>query len=263
MLFVVLFFAFGKVLLGGAHKEEKKKRILPQRKRSEVRWSNNPMVDRQGVVELTTIVKGTGLQTNATTEEAASEPTHLEDGADEVHEESVAWSKHFDPASENSFYECIVSCVSWGKPAGLTDAAEVCTRQNALGEVYYSFKTRRTTWDLPAGVDEASVHDASAPPPVERIDHVVPQSNCASIEYGGSAGCLLAEARQRLKDAADRNTVLPPADINVRGELWEVIDESGNTCYLNIKNNKVSYTLPKGWVRSLAKHRFGNSGTYE
>ena len=43
------------------------------------------------------------------------------------------------------------------------------------------------------------------------------------------------------------------------GAWWELTDENGITCYLNVETDEVIYNLPKGWVKSMAKCRFSTN----
>ncbi len=251
LLFAVLIFAFGKFLVDGAAKEDEEINALPQRSirvQSEIRWSNNPIVNRT-TVEMPVRCNSNGAkegQEKATenngTEQAIKSAGVLRTDLPRV---SVAWYEHFDALSNDSYYECIRTASSWEKPSTADESAEVSVHTHS-GQKYYQTKTSQVTWERPEGV------------PI----HVVSRPSIADSEFARSSsadaktGSLLAATRRRLNHVKDRSRVLAPSNIKSNGIWWELTDEHGKTCYLNTATDEVIYSLPKGWVKAMAMERF-------
>ena len=44
-----------------------------------------------------------------------------------------------------------------------------------------------------------------------------------------------------------------PKDVVSADGWWQLLDEDGNTCYLDTRTGQCKYELPKNWVKLISK----------
>ena len=248
-VFLTLFVAYGRVLFEGARKEEKKKQTIRTRAKSNVSWYRNPSyieTETEGV-EMVGIDQGDDLDTD-------------------VYVEAVEWFKHFDTQSQTAYFECIRTITSWEQDVSSNkyDAIECHAHSSEnTGELYYRIKQRRVTWNKPEGVNESDILIGTP----EACSYES-SGESANLDEGADLDgsdqdkpeapeCSLAMARRQLKAVNKVEHV--KMKVKSAGAWWELTDENGVTCYLNVETNEVIYNLPKGWVKSMAKSRFNTN----
>jgi hypothetical protein len=175
--------------------------------------------------------------------EVALAGTEMSDDALAPHVED-AWTEHYDPRTKASYYECVRVRTTWTKSAaggGDDDNTTVVEHVDpASGHVYYESRRRRVTWTRPSHLQ-------------------VPEDTAAPA--GAAAGSTavytseLARARQNLATLGER--AKPPEGIKHTTVWWQLLDDEGHTCYLNRVTEEVQYHQPSGWVKHLARERFG------
>ena len=176
------------------------------------------------------------------------------------------WYQHYHNDTGKIYYECTKTSSVWNLPQSVIQADENTTVDRHYDhenkQAYYTIKRAITTWDKPEdpGVDIIVVGSRPKKFKKEKKRFSISSRSSSSSNKGSSLEMTLKYAREQLKKAKQNSTtVLPPKGIKAAGSWWQVLDEDGNTCYLNTTTNEVQYSLPSGWVRTIAKQMFGGS----
>jgi hypothetical protein len=245
--------AYGYILVAGAAKEESDSKKILTRIKSETReWSHNPSYKDTPRLASTVSKQRQKKETyELHTYELVAIGTKgmppLDQSAPQDYETQTEWYQHYDSHSGDLYFECVNSVITWKEP----NSKKSCKvhRDASSGKVYYEVKKRRVTWTKPLGVD--IIIESEAP----KLRTNNSPTNNGSQQNASKCENTLAEARKRLK-CINKNRLIIPENIKTVGAWWELIDENGRTCYLNTAIDKVIYTLPKGWVKAMAKDRF-------
>ena len=150
--------------------------------------------------------------------------------AREEEDATESWTEHYDPATESLYYECERTSTTWAKRSALGDGTTVVEHIDpSSSEVYFEYRQRRVTWTRPQHLGDAQL-DTS-----DTSELALARRNLAKLGQGAK----------------------PPEGIKHTTVWWQLLDGEGRTCYLNRLTKEVKYQQPPGWVRHLARERFG------
>ena len=217
VLFVVLIISYVVSLINGAKGRKRKRK---KKRTSEMTFSINPLARKSDDLE-------------------KSLPFEEDDAIQALQEQIpvvVRWYQHLDQSSGDFYYSKEHSTDSvWTQPTGPN-----------IEIIWY---TPTDDGNSPESTPEV----VRSPKKKEKATKKRKQARKEPPAAAAAAG-KLDQARNKLKRGV---RAAPPTGTKVVGKWWQLNDTNGTTCYLNTETNEVFYSQPKGWVKMIAKERFG------
>ena len=192
----------------------------------------------------------------------ASPETQIRDGDQDMleHVTDTQWFEHYDRESKSPYYERKRTSTAWDLPDSIASGHEsdniiVDIERNSEDEEYYVIKRSTTLWTKPSDVDDNDVIVVSSAPKTLDLSKFSPENNVAekhppkNCKSDGDYRKTLQCARSNIKNGE----VAPPTGTKAAGGWWQLLDQAGETCYLNTATGEVKYELPKSWVKYMTR----------
>jgi hypothetical protein len=287
LLFLVLVVAYGATLVNGAKKEQKLIVKEQARRFSSIRWSSNPahgMTTRgpQREVEMQRQKPQILKEVSDAVAEETLEGLYDGDTGDTELTVYTQYFEHYDRGTKSSYYECKRTSTAWRLPGTCGDEGEhieINTVHNSENEEYYVIERSTTSWTKPAGINDIIV--VSAPPGTQTLQKCFSKSKDGEGDLqkkrtNHSPGKKVVEEQRpqkrrnsnKIDDQHYKKTLkyarnclskikngemAAPKDVVSADGWWQLLDEDGNTCYLDTRTGQCKYELPKNWVKLISK----------